>query len=79
MDNATKAKFLQATKVELMRDSWETFVDAPCDGPGRPRHLFPAACKKQFGTNTRYVEHFADNVMPTILLLRLPEISDANS
>lgn len=25
------------------------------------------ACKKQFGTNTRYLEHLADDVMPVIL------------
>jgi hypothetical protein len=24
-------------------------------------------CKKQFGTNTRYLEHLADDVLPVIL------------
>ena len=54
------AKFFRRAKTELMRHSWDTFVDDPPSvaqgGKGVVVSGCPA-CKKQFGTNTRYLEH----------------------
>ena len=70
MDIEKKREILQAAKTEITRHHWDTFVDDPPSiaqgGKGVVVSGCPT-CKKQFGTNTRYLEHLADDVMPVIL------------
>ena len=70
MDRATKEKILIAAKTEIMRHRWDTFCDSPPSiaqgGKGVVVSGCPA-CKKRFGTNTQYLDHLADDVMPVIL------------
>jgi hypothetical protein len=70
MDIQTKREILQAAKTEIMRHSWDTFCDTPPSVAQGGRGVIISgcpACKKQFGTNTRYLEHLADDVLPVIL------------
>jgi hypothetical protein len=70
MDIQTKRGILQAAKTEIMRHRWDTFVEDPPSiaqgGKGVVVSGCPA-CKKRFGTNTQYLDHLADGVMPVIL------------
>jgi hypothetical protein len=68
MDNETKTRIFQSAKSELMRHSWDTFVDSPpsvAEGgngvviPGCP------ACRKRI--NDQYLRHLSDDVLPIIL------------
>ena len=70
MDNETKIRIFQSTKSELMRHTWDTFVDSPpsvAEGglgvviPGCP------ACRKRINTNDQYLRHLSDDVLPVIL------------
>jgi hypothetical protein len=71
MDIEKKRKILNAAKAEIsMRHRWDTFVDDPPSlaqgGQGVVVSGCPS-CKKRFGTNTQYLDHLADDVMPVIL------------
>jgi uncharacterized protein YfaQ (DUF2300 family) len=70
MDNEKKREILNAAKAEIMRHRWDTFVDDPPSiaqgGKGVVVSGCPV-CKKRFGTNTQYLDHLADDVMPAIL------------
>jgi len=70
MDNETKTRIFQSAKSELMRHTWDTFVDNPpsvAEGgrgvviPGCP------ACHKRINTNDQYLRHLSDDVLPIIL------------
>jgi hypothetical protein len=70
MDKKTKIRIFQSAKIELMRHVWDTFVDSPpsvAEGgngvviPGCP------ACHKRINTNSQYLGHLADDVLPIIL------------
>lgn len=70
MDIHKKREILQAAKKELMRHSLSTYVDEPpsvADGGHGVVVSGCATCKKPFGTITRFQEHLADDVLPTIL------------
>jgi predicted methyltransferase len=70
MDIEKKREILQAAKTESMRHRWDTFVEDPPSIAQGGRGVIVSGCptcKKQFGTNTRYLEHLADDVMPVIL------------
>jgi hypothetical protein len=65
-----KVKILQAAKVELMRHSWDTFVDDPPSVAQGGKGVIVTgctACKKRTNTNAQYLEHLADDVLPVIL------------
>jgi hypothetical protein len=65
-----RAKILQAAKIELMRHSWDTFVDEPpsvAQGGKGVIVMGCTACKKRTNTNAQYLEHLADDVLPAIL------------
>jgi hypothetical protein len=85
MDIQTKREILQAAKTELMRHSWDTFCDSPPSVAQGGRGVIVSGCptcKKQFGTNTRYLEQLADDVMPVILRTAFKiagETTDASS
>jgi hypothetical protein len=70
MDNETKTRIFQSAKSELMRHSWDVFVDHPPSVaeagngvviPGCP------ACHKRINTNDQYLRHLSDDVLPVIL------------
>jgi len=66
-----KLKILAAAKAEIQRHTWGTFVDG--DGrsmaQGGEGVVQPGceACKKVLRTNSQYLQHLADDVMPVIL------------
>ena len=69
-----KAKILMTAKTELMRHSWDTFVDEPRsiehvrEGivvQGCPR------CRKRLDTKDQFMRHLADDVLPPIVELVL--------
>jgi hypothetical protein len=65
-----RAKILQAAKIELMRHSWDTFVDEPPSvAQGGNGVVIPGcpACHKRINTNDQYLRHLSDDVLPVIL------------
>jgi hypothetical protein len=70
MDRETKIRIVQSAKSELMRHSWDTFVDEPpsvaAGGIGIVIPGFPA-CHKRINTNDQYLRHLSDDVLPVIL------------
>jgi hypothetical protein len=70
MDNPTKVKILAAAKAELCRHSWTTFIDEPPTvSEGGKGVVVPGCppCKKRINTETQYMRHLADDVLPVIL------------
>ena len=70
MDNETKTRMFQVSKAELMRHSWDTFVDEPPSvAAGGNGVVIPGcpACKKRINTNDQYLRHLSDDVLPVIL------------
>jgi hypothetical protein len=65
-----KAKILQAAKAELMRHSWDTFVnDPPSVAEGGSGVVIPGcpACHERINSNDQYLRHLSDDVLPIIL------------
>jgi hypothetical protein len=65
-----KHKILAAAKIELQRHVWDTYVDNPPSvAEGGPGVVVPgcAACRKRINTNSQYLRHLADDVLPVIL------------
>ena len=65
-----KHKILAAAKAELQRHLWDTFVDyPPAVAEGGKGVVIPGctACKKRINTNSQYLRHLADDVLPVIL------------
>jgi hypothetical protein len=63
-----KTTILQAAQAELMRHSWDTFVNDPPPGakkgsvvPGCPN------CRKIIYSDNQYLSHLAIDVLPKIL------------
>ena len=70
MDRETKDRIFQSAKSELMRHSWDTFVDNPPSvGAGGIGAVIPGcpACRKRINTNDQYLRHLSDDVLPIIL------------
>jgi hypothetical protein len=70
MDIEKKREILQAAKTEIMRHRWDTFCDSPPSIAQGGKGVIVSGCptcRKRFGTNTQYLEHLADDVMPVIL------------
>ena len=70
MENATKARIFQSAKSELMRHTWDTFVDGPPSvAAGGNGVVIPGcpACRKRINTNDQYLRHLSDDVLPVIL------------
>ena len=70
MDNETKIRIFQSAKTELIRHTWDTFVDEPPSvAAGGIGVVIPGcpACHKRINTNDQYLRHLADDVLPVIL------------
>jgi hypothetical protein len=70
MDNETKIRIFQSAKRELMRHTWDTFVDEPPSvAAGGNGVVIPGcrACKRRINTNDQYLRHLSDDVLPVIL------------
>jgi hypothetical protein len=70
MDKPTKGKILAATKTELLRHSWGTYVDEPPKYGGRWKGSGRAGMRnvqEEGEYNDQYMEHLADDVLPVIL------------
>jgi hypothetical protein len=70
MDNETKTRIVQSAKSELMRHTWDTFVDEPPSvAQGGNGVVIPGcpACRKRINTNDQYLRHLSDDVLPVIL------------
>ena len=68
MDRETTTRIFQSAKTELMRHTWDTFVEEPpsvaVGGNGVVIHGYPA-CHKRINTNGQYLRHL--DVLPGIL------------
>jgi hypothetical protein len=65
-----KKKILAAAKTELLRHTWDVFVDEPpsvAQGGNGVVVTGCTACKKRTNTNAEYLRHVADDVLPVIL------------
>jgi hypothetical protein len=65
-----KAKILTAAKAELSKHSWDYFcteLKSVAEGGGGVIVSGCPNCKKRFNTNTQYLRHLADDVLPVIL------------
>jgi hypothetical protein len=64
-----KAKILQEAKAELERHVWGTFVEgnATVALGGTGVIVSGEACRKRFGTNSQYLRHLSEDVLPNIL------------
>jgi hypothetical protein len=70
MDKDTKARIFQSAKTELMRHTWDTFVDEPPSvAQGGSGVVIPGcpACHKRINTNDQYLRHLSDDVLPVML------------
>jgi len=71
MDWETTTRIFQSAKTELMRHTWDTFVDNPpsvaAGGNGVVIPRCPA-CHKRINTNDQYLWHLSDDVLPTSLI-----------
>jgi hypothetical protein len=65
-----RKRIIQEAKAELERHIWDTFVE------GKATVAFGGtgavvsgceACRKRLGTNSQYLRHLADDVLPAIL------------
>jgi hypothetical protein len=69
-----KAQILMTAKAELMRHSWETFVDDPPSIAEGGRGIVVrgcACCRKRLDTTDQYMRHLGDDVLPPIVDLVL--------
>ena len=65
-----KHKILACAKTELERHVWGTFVEGKATVALGGTGVIVSgceACRKRFGTNSQYLRHLADDVLPTIL------------
>jgi hypothetical protein len=70
MDNETKVRILQSAKAELERHVWGTFVEGKASVALGGTGVVVSgceACRKRFGTNSQYLRHLADDVLPLIV------------
>jgi hypothetical protein len=69
MDKST-ALILQEAKAELERHVWGTFVEGKATvalGGAGVVVSGCEACRKRFGTNSQYLRHLSEAVLPNIL------------
>lgn len=67
MDNA---KILHEAQIELQRHVWGTYIDKGVSiALGGNGITTPGceACRKRINTNSQYLRHLADDVLPVIL------------
>ena len=65
-----REKIIQEAKAELERHIWGTFVEGNMSVALGGTGVVVSgceACRKRFGTNSQYLRHLADDVLPTIL------------
>ena len=65
-----KYKILADAKAELERHVWGTFVEGKATVALGGTGVIVSgceACRKRFGTNSQYLRHLADDVLPLIL------------
>ena len=65
-----KAKILREAKAELERHVWGTFVEGKATVALGGTGVVVSgceACRKRFGTNSQYLRHLADDVLPAVL------------
>ena len=65
-----KDKILADAKAELERHVWGTFVEGKASVALGGTSVVVSgceACRKRFGTNSQYLRHLSDDVLPTIL------------
>jgi hypothetical protein len=65
-----RKRIIQEAKAELERHVWGTFVEGKASvalgGTGLVVSGCEACCKR-FGTNSQYLRHLADDVLPRII------------
>jgi len=64
-----KHKILADAKAELERHVWGTFVEGKASVALGGTGVVVSgceACRKRFGTNSQYLRHLADDVLPRI-------------
>jgi hypothetical protein len=65
-----KHKMLAEAKAELERHVWGTFVEGRASVTLGGTGVIVSgceACRKRFGTNSQYLRHLADDVLPGII------------
>ena len=65
-----RTKILKEAKDELERHVWGTFVEGDMSVALGGTGVVVSgceACRKRFGTNSQYLRHLADDVLPLIL------------
>jgi hypothetical protein len=65
-----KAKILAEAKAELERHVWGTFVEGKATVALGGTGVIVSgceACRKRFGTNSQYLRHLSEDVLPNIL------------
>jgi hypothetical protein len=65
-----KHKMLADAKAELERHVWGTFVDGKASVANSGTGVVVSGCeagRKRFGTNSQYLRHLAEDVLPEIL------------
>jgi len=65
-----KAKIVLTAKTELMRHSWDNYVDEPpsvADGGQDAVVRGCPGCRKRLNSADQYLRHLADDVLPRIL------------
>jgi hypothetical protein len=66
----SNALILQEAKAELERHIWGTFVEGKASVALGGTGVVVSgceACRKRFGTNSQYLRHLADDVLPGII------------
>jgi hypothetical protein len=63
-----KTTILQAAQTELMRHSWDTFLNDPPPG-AKKGSIVPGCvvCRKVLYTDNQYLSHLAIDILPGIL------------
>jgi hypothetical protein len=69
MDNETKVRLLQSAKAELERHVWGTFVEGKASVALGGTGVIVSGCEacRKLGTNSQYLRHLSDDVVPLIL------------
>jgi len=65
-----KSELLHALQVEIRRHNFDTFVDNPPSvAQGGKGVVVPGCtiCRKRFHTSSQFLDHIADDVVPTLL------------
>lgn len=74
-----REKILQEAKAELARHIWSTFVEGKASVALGGTGVVVSgceACRKRLGTNSQYLRHLADDVLPDIIKLTALSLQD---